>query len=321
MEKIKVFFTNNMLKENKSFSPSSYKPKLVLKDWMSSYSNQLEVSTFNKLSVEDLYLAHDKKYVDGVLNGKIKNGFGFKDKEFSKTFYYTVGSLYSACEYALKNKIAISPTSGFHHAKYKKAGGFCTFNGLAISAILLKKNLNVNKVGILDFDMHYGNGTEDIINKLNLNYIEHYTAGKHYDLHYPSISFIKPFIKFFYNKLFKPKKNGSTPLPKLRQKILKGKNTEFLNNVPEILEKFKSCDILIYQAGADQHINDPYGGLLNNDELVERDKLVFEFCKNNDIPIVWNLAGGYQKDNDGTIEPILSIHRNTMATCLQVFSQ
>jgi acetoin utilization deacetylase AcuC-like enzyme len=321
MEKIKVFFTNNMLKESKSFSPSSYKPKLVLKDWMSSYSDQLEVSSFNKLTTEDLYLAHDKTYVDGILNGDIKNGFGFKDKEFAKTFHYTSASLYSACEHALRNKIAISPTSGFHHARYNKAEGFCTFNGLIISSMLLKKNLNVNKIGILDFDMHYGNGTDEIINKLNLDYIEHYTAGKYYDLHYPAVNFIKPAIKLFYNRLFKPKKNGSTPIPKLRQKILKGKNQEFLNELPQILERFKKCDILIYQAGADQHINDPYGGLLTYEELIGRDKLVFEFCKANDIPIVWNLAGGYQKDNKGTIEPILLCHRNTMKACLEVFSQ
>jgi acetoin utilization deacetylase AcuC-like enzyme len=319
MNKIKIFFTEDMLKENKSFSPSSYKPKLVLEDWLKNYNSRIEVSNFLPIHKLFFNLAHAPKYVDGIFDGSLKNGFGFNDKEFATTFNYTTGSLYAAAIYALENKIAVSPTSGFHHAGYSKSEGFCTFNGLVITAMMLKENKLVNKVGILDFDMHYGNGTEEIIKKHNLSYITHYTAGRYYDLHYPLLDFAKPLIKYFYNKLFTPKQGIATPKPKFRQKILKGKGRKFLSEIPSILEKFKSCGLIIYQAGADQHVNDPYGGLLTYDELLERDKLVFDFCKTNNIAVVWNLAGGYQRDNNGTIEPILLCHRNTMKACLDVF--
>ena len=43
--------------------------------------------------------------------------------------------------------------------------------------------------------------------------------------------------------------------------------------------------------------------------------------KKNNIPLVWNLAGGYQKDKDGSIEPVLKCHRNTMEACLNIFKK
>lgn len=318
MNKIAVFFEPDICKENKSFSPSANKPKLVIKDWNTLFADNIDLHTFEPLKKEQFYLVHDQTYVDNVFNGTIANGFGMKDGNFASTFCYTSGSLYHAAHYALDNDVAVSPTSGFHHARYNKSEGFCTFNGLVLTATLLKGE--AHEVGILDFDMHYGNGTDEIIKKCNINNIVHYTAGKYYDLHYPLLNFVKPIIKYFYNKMFSNKsKNHETPKPVLRQKILKNKGNKFLKQIPDILNKFKNCDIIIYQAGADQHINDPYGGLLTYEQMQQRDKMVFQFAKTNNIPIVWNLAGGYQKDSQGTIEPVLKCHRITMEECIKVF--
>lgn len=318
-KKIRVFFNKSMLKENKSFSPSAFKPSLVVEDWQRLFSNYVINVDFPPISKESLFLVHDKQYVEDIFTGNKENGFGVKDKDFSSTFLYTNASLYYAACDALINNIAVSPTSGFHHARYDRSEGFCTFNGLVLTAKMLKENNLAQKIGILDFDMHYGNGTEEIIKKHNIDYIVHYTAGKYYDLHYPILNIFKPVIKYFYNKIFTAKNKMQTPQPKLRQKILKNKGNEFINDIPSILQKFIDCDIIIYQAGADQHINDPYGGLLTYEQMKTRDKLVFEFAKNNDIPLVWNLAGGYQKDIQGTIEPVLKCHRNTMEVCVNTY--
>lgn len=70
--------------------------------------------------------------------------------------------------------------------------------------------------------------------------------------------------------------------------------------------------MLIYQAGADQHIDDPLGGFLTTEELAERDRTVFSVAKEIGIPLVWNLAGGYQT----SLERVLEIHRNTMVVCM-----
>lgn len=62
-----------------------------------------------------------------------------------------------------EKKVIFAPTSGFHHAGYGYAWGFCTFNGLVAAALSLK-----GKVLILDGDQHFGDGTTDIINRLDL---------------------------------------------------------------------------------------------------------------------------------------------------------
>lgn len=225
---------------------------------------------------------------------------------------------FQAALHALKNGIAVSPTSGFHHAHYSETEGYCTFNGLMISAIKLKKDLDLKCIGILDFDMHYGNGTDDIINTTCNDYIVHYTAGKKYDFNFPLLHIFKPLVKYIYTKGVtskKHKKEGKN----LRQQFLGKKGSQFLKEIPTILNNIKNCDIIFYQAGADQHYNDPYGGLLTYEQMIERDKIVFEFAKNNNIPIVWNLAGGYQRDDNGTIEPVLKCHRNTMQVCIDIY--
>jgi acetoin utilization deacetylase AcuC-like enzyme len=321
---ITVYFSEAMQQKNSSFSPSSSKPAQVIVDWEKHFPGKIAILPVQALNKDVFKKIHQTDYVNGIFNGTKANGFGLKDAQFSDTFLYTSGSLYQASIQALETGLAISPTSGFHHAGYAKAEGFCTFNGLVLVAKMLFEQHHVDKIGILDFDMHYGNGTVELLKKHHMNYVTHYTAGRYYDLYYPSLNFIKPVIKSVYNHFFTQKKvtpNNSTAQPQLRQKLLakKGKGDDFIAQIPDILERFKECKIIIYQAGADQHINDPYGGLLTYEQMIERDRLVFEFAKNNQIPLVWNLAGGYQRDSSGSIEPVLQCHRNTFETCLRIY--
>lgn len=79
----------------------------------------------------------------------------------------------------------------------------------------------------------------------------------------------------------------------------------------------KEYNLVLYQAGADIHIDDPLGGLLTTEQMIFRDELVFRGCARFGIPIVWNLAGGYQRDADGGISQVLALHRNTMYQCIR----
>ena len=139
--------------------------------------------------------------------------------------------------------ITCSPTSGFHHARYSEAGGFCTFNGLIIAARkLIEQDRLANRVGILDLDMHWGDGTEQIIGQiieqLNLGSIDHYSFGK--------------------------------------QGLKMQDIPSFLDHLAgRICDTFKQCDLVIYQAGADPHIDDPLGGLMTTEQMRVRDKIVF----------------------------------------------
>jgi acetoin utilization deacetylase AcuC-like enzyme len=277
MQNLTVFYNQNQsVSDNISFSPSAGKPALIA-ELFNQYDNVHILSDWQPVKRQDFYLAHDKDYVDGVLDCQVKNGFHNKLPSVAASLYWTTGSFFQASKYALENKtVAMSPTSGFHHACYRRGEGFCTFNGLMVAAILLKQQYDLNKIGIIDFDAHYGNGTVSIINEKEIDYIEHVSFG---DLVYQGLNNFDKWIENLENDLEK---------------------------------QFKNCDIIFYQAGADPHIDDPLGGYLTTEQMRLRDKVVFAFAKKNNLPIVWNLAGGYQEP----IEKVLSLHENTLKECL-----
>ena len=62
--------------------------------------------------------------------------------------------------------------------------------------------------------------------------------------------------------------------------------------------------------------DDPLGGWLTTAQLRERDAIVFATLRELDIPVAWNLAGGYQVEADGSIPKVLEIHTNTAREAL-----
>ena len=277
---IKVFYSNKMIAKTKSFSPSAEKPALVVSSWMKlDQSHRIKIVEPNAVTVDQLNLAHSTEYVEGILSMKIRNGFRNFDQSVADSLPYTSGAMLSAAREALKNRrVAVAPCSGFHHAKWNTADGFCTFNGLMVTAMALKNEGLVSRVGIIDFDMHIGDGTDQIIQQLSINWIRHFSAGYQYE---------------------KPEHANN-----------------FFHAIPWIIDMMKGCDLILYQAGADPHIDDPLGGFLTTEQLKERDRLVFEHVSNLKIPVVWNLAGGYQDD----FQKVIEVHDNTMRSCIDVYS-
>ncbi|MBI2806313.1 MAG: histone deacetylase [Planctomycetes bacterium] len=277
---MKIFYRpeQTALKNADCMSPSAQKPAQVVASWLSLHPTA-DLIGFEPLTRTDLALAHDRNYVNGVLDLEIPNGFGNKLPEIADSLLYTTGSFYAAACHAFTTKeSAASPTSGFHHAGYDSGGGFCTFNGLMIAAQKLRQEQGAASVGILDLDRHYGDGTDDITWRLGLeNYIVHYTFGG--------------------------------------ERITQGNAEEWLQNLPGILDRFAACDVVLYQAGADPHVHDPLGGILTTEQLYERDRIVFRTFLDLGVPVAWNLAGGYQKP----LRKVLDIHDNTARAFVAAF--
>ena len=268
-----VFYTPLMAAEAGSFSPSAAKPSAVVASWR-KLDVALKVIAPEPASVQYLARAHLPAFVDAVLSCRSDNGFGNRSKAIAASLPHTSGAMLAAAREALRNgRVAVAPCSGFHHAGYANAGGFCTFNGLMVAAMALHAAGEVKRVGILDFDHHYGDGTDNIIDRLHIDWIRHYSAGEHY---------------------------GSP-----------ADATRFLSSIPGLVARMKGCDVILYQAGADPHINDPLGGWLTTAQLFERDFLVFQVAAELGIPVAWNLAGGYQTPQ----RRVLEIHDNTMRAC------
>jgi len=283
MEKRLKIFYNDKQSVNKDIqlvSPSAAKPGELVKRWSNSGQN-IQIVDFSPVTKEDFYLAHDKSFVDDVLSGQRQNGFGTKHLEVAAALPWTTGSFYAAALAALQNnEITCSPTSGFHHAEYSQAMGYCTFNGLMVTAIKLHQQFPELKLGIVDCDHHYGNGTDDIIYKKSIDYIKHYTFGTE-DNHYN----------------WKGGPDGDA----------------WIQSLPHILDNFSDCGLILYQAGADPHMFDPCGGALSYNQLVERDDIVFKYFSQRKIPVAWNLAGGYQTP----LENGLLIHDATLEAALR----
>jgi len=283
MNIIPVFFTPKMVADSESASPSAAKPSKVVDSWQRKF--QIAVIEPERVTIEEFARAHDRQFVFDILGGKRANGFGNHSQAVAESLPYTSGSMLSAARHVLKHGgAAAAPCSGFHHAEYSSAMGYCTFNGLMVTALALKEEGLAKRVGILDLDMHYGNGTDNIIAARKAHeWVQHFTAGATF---------------MFENHV-----------------------EAFFKRLPEELDKMKDCDVVLYQAGADPHIDDPNGGWLTTEELRQRDAVVFDALKASKVPVAWNLAGGYQIEPDGSIPKVLEIHDNTMRECVRAFGQ
>jgi acetoin utilization deacetylase AcuC-like enzyme len=277
MNRIPVFFRPELVAPDQGASPSAHKPAQVVADWQ-AHGLPVEVIAPPAVTRSQLALAHDRDYVDAVLDCREENGFGNCSAAVAATLPYTSGAMLAAARRALANRrVAVAPVSGFHHAGFDFGGGYCTFNGLMVAACVLHGEGLVERVGIIDFDQHYGNGTDDIIGRRRVRWIEHCTAG---------LKWRRP-----------------------------AQAVGFLDHIPDVVAGMRGCDLILYQAGADPHVDDPLGGWLTTEQLRERDRRVFAAAAEWKVPMAWNLAGGYQRTADGGIGPVLEIHRNTANVC------
>lgn len=277
-----VFFTPRMVARSGSFSPSAAKPLQVVESWKGR-GFPIEIHEPAPVTVDELSLVHDRRHVVAILAGKAENGFGNRSREVAASLPFTSGSMLSAARHVLRHGgVAASPTSGFHHAGFDQASGFCTLNGLMVTAAALRAEGLVRRILILDCDMHFGDGTEEIIERLGAHdWVSHFTAGAHFH---------------------SPEQVGA-----------------FFKRLVKVLEEASDCDLVLYQAGADSHVDDPLGGWLRTPQLARRDRIVFEQAERMGIPLVWNLAGGYQVEADGSIPRVLEVHDNTMEACVRAY--
>jgi len=231
---------------------------------------------------------HSSNYINQVSKSFPKNGLAFLDgdtvvspgsKDATKD---AVGSIIAAID-GVQNKefknafCPVRPPG--HHAEKEKAMGFCIYNNVAVGANYLIEKYKYSKVAIIDFDVHHGNGTQDIFyNNEKVLYI-----STHQYPYYPGSGSEKEKGKF--NNIFNiPLEAGTTA-------------EEYLNAYEHVLNKLKEFkpEFLLFSAGFDAHIDDPLAQLrLNSEDFYQLTKRTLEFsksfCHGNVVSI---LEGGY----------------------------
>ena len=245
------------------------------------------------INVEDIYLAHQREYVNLFINGmlcdKKKKKIGLQpwnDKIVERTRYIMGGSL-GALESAIKsNGIAGNMAGGTHHAYYSEGSGYCIFNDLAICAMIAKRDhKKINKVLIIDLDVHQGDGTASIFSKDD----SVFTFSMHCESNFP----LKKMVSDIDISLEKGMKDE-----------------EYLNilNVNLNILNGISFDIIFFQAGVDGLESDGLGHLsLTSDGLISRNEMVLDFARKNQTPLVIFMGGGYSKPIEHSVQSFVDL--------------
>ena len=243
--------------------PSSFEQSILIKTHTKNYIKQVNLS----------FPQSGLKFLDG--DTVISPG----SKDASKD---AVGSIISAIDGVekkeFKNAFCCVRPPG-HHAEKEKAMGFCIFNNVAVGANYLIEKYKYKKIAIIDFDVHHGNGTQDIFyNDKNVLYI-----STHQYPYYPGSGSEKEYGKY-NNVLNIPLEAGTT-------------GNEYLNAYEKVLDKLKEFkpEFLLFSAGFDAHIDDPLAQLrLSSEDFYKITKRTLEvskpFCNGNIVSI---LEGGY----------------------------
>ena len=243
--------------------PSSFEQSILIKTHTKDYIKQVNLS----------FPQSGLKFLDG--DTVVSPG----SKDATKD---AVGSIISAIDGVekkeFKNAFCCVRPPG-HHAEKEKAMGFCIFNNVAVGANYLIEKYKYKKIAIIDFDVHHGNGTQDIFyNDKNVLYI-----STHQYPYYPGSGSEKENGKY-NNVLNIPLEAGTT-------------GNEYLNAYEKVLDKLKEFkpEFLLFSAGFDAHIDDPLAQLrLSSEDFYKITKRTLEvskpFCNGNVVSI---LEGGY----------------------------
>jgi acetoin utilization deacetylase AcuC-like enzyme len=243
-------------------------------------------------SAKDVLLAHTPKYIKKLRTGKLSHTevmsleLPYSPELFEFALMY-VGGTITAAEQALKEGLAVHIGGGFHHAFADHGEGFCILNDVAVAVEKLKKERKVEKVLVVDADVHQGNGTASILSKKN--YV--FTFSIHQMDIYPAE---KP-----HSSLDVGLWTGDGD-----EKYLSALKKHFPRLYEEVLP-----DLIIYLAGADPFEKDQLGSLrLTKEGFLERGRLIIGEARRRKIPLVVLLAGGYAHDVQDTV----TIHLNTI---------
>ena len=203
-----------------------------------------------KFDQKILKKVHGSDYIESVENSFPSNGLKFLDGDTiispgsKKATYDAVGSIIKAVDGVETKKFknafcAVRPPG--HHSEKNKAMGFCIFNNAAIGAQYLIEKYNYNRIAIIDFDVHHGNGTQDIFyNNKKVLYI-----STHQYPFYPGTGSENERGKF--NNIF------NIPLP---AGTSSENYFEAYNHVLKKIDQFRP-EFLIFSAGFDAHQDDP----------------------------------------------------------------
>lgn len=250
-----------------------------------------------------LRLAHDAAYVEQVVSCSVppaierEIGFAVGERVSRRARLATAGTLLAA-RLALRHGIACNTAGGSHHARRLQGAGFCTLNDVGVAASVLLAERLVERILVVDLDVHQGDGTADIF----AGEPRVFTFSMHAARNFP--------VRKIASDLdigLADATGDDAYLEPLRAAL------------PE-LERRASPALVFYNAGVDPHVDDRLGRLaLSDDGIRQRDATVIGYFRERGIALCGVIGGGYSRD----LEALAARHAmlfETAAAFAQEFS-
>ncbi|WP_261881862.1 histone deacetylase [Vibrio pelagius] len=266
----------------------------------SNWHQAFELFEPQPVSIEQVKHVHSAEYVDLLTSGQLaapkmrRIGFPWSEQLIERTLCSAGGTSLSA-EMAIEHGIAIHLSGGYHHAHHDFGSGFCLFNDLVLAAKHALSFEHIETVLIVDSDVHHGDGTATLCQ----NEPDIATLSFHCDKNFPAR---------------KPSSDFDVPLSRETE------DAEFLASFEQVTQMalmHYQPDLIIYDAGVDIHIDDELGYLnVSTDGIYQRDCLMFEMAKSNDIPIACVVGGGYRSQH----QDLVPIHMQLLNAAYKVMS-
>ena len=251
--------------------------KLGSEDW----GGKIEFFQPTPLSTDEIKRVHSEEYVDLLVTGAMpaakmrRIGFPWSEALITRTLTSTAGTVLTA-EKALEHGIAIHLSGGYHHAHEDFGSGFCLFNDLAIAAKHMLDHEYVDKVMIIDSDVHHGDGTATLCKDEG----DIITLSFHCDKNFPAR---------------KPDSDLDVPFRRDTD------DETFLMTFKEVVQmaiNLHRPDMVIYDAGVDIHTDDELGYFnVSTEGIFERDRFLMQLMKDRGIPVAAVVGGGYRSEH------------------------
>jgi acetoin utilization deacetylase AcuC-like enzyme len=196
--------------------------------------------------------------------------------------------------FAMEHGVAMNIAGGTHHAFTNRGEGFCLLNDIAIAAHYVLHNGMASQVLVVDLDVHQGNGTAQIFR----NDQRVFTFSMHGANNYP---------------LIKENSDLDIALPDHTADSFYLKTLD--SNLKNLIDQVQP-DFIFYQSGVDILDTDKLGKLsVTIAGCKERDRIVLETAKRNNVPVVASMGGGYSED----FRHIIEAHANTYRLAQEIF--
>jgi acetoin utilization deacetylase AcuC-like enzyme len=231
-----------------------------------------------------------------------KIGFPMSARLIERCIHIADGTVQCAL-FAQQYGVAMNIAGGTHHAFTDSGEGFCMLNDVAIAANYLIQQRKAKRILVIDLDVHQGNGTAEIFQKLPSGWNETtqigvFTFSMHGEKNYP---------------LHKEPSNLDIGLPDGCD------DAHYLNTLERTLKNLLTRiepDFLFFNSGVDVLATDKLGRLaLTLDGCKRRDQLVLSLAQTHQIPIAISMGGGYSE----RITHIVEAHANTFRVAQELF--